>query len=103
MPTSLKQMTYTYFIKCHVCSRKWLVHVSYPPSEWYPGHEVEHSYCPKCRKDVTTTVVREATLSDKLIPWMPWEGPPLPRGFFSGWLKPTGWRGYFRRPPERRF
>ena len=79
------------------------MHVSYPPSEWYPGHEVEHSYCPKCRRDVTTTVVREATLSDKLIPWMPWEGPPLPRGFFSGWLKPTGWRGYFRRPPERRF
>ncbi len=44
------------------------MHVSYPPTEWYPGHEVKHSYCPKCRKDVTATVVREATLTDKTIP-----------------------------------
>ena len=79
----------TFIEKCLTCGSESVAHL--PEDTYYVGKE-STEYCRQCKTMTPHKLIREATLSDKLRPWMPNQGPPLPQGFFPPWpwylLKP---------------
>ena len=74
--------TATWVNKCLTCAYEFLTFSTRTYD--YVGRESE-GYCRKCRAWRMIKIIREATLSDKLKPHMPWEGPPVSRGFLPAW------------------
>ena len=85
-------MTITFIKKCLTCGEEDIAHL--PEDTYYVGKE-SMEICRRCKIATPHKIIRVATMSDKLIPWMPTEGPPFPKGFFPPWpwylLKPLTW------------
>ena len=72
----------TFIQKCLTCGDEDIAHL--PEDTYYVGKE-STEYCRSCNILTPHKIIREATMSDKLRPWMPNQGPPVPRGFFPPW------------------
>jgi hypothetical protein len=65
-----------YLIRCPACGAEELI------ASYFGTGRI---YCPVKAVYVEAEVIREATTWDALTPWMPSEGPPLPKGFLPAW------------------